>query len=83
MDRIHVESGHGLRENQPRLQALLRRAYGETLEGDAAAQLCERVRPYTSRTCLGVAAQVENATGDIRELYERPFPRERTRGFCS
>ena len=40
---FHLEPGDGLHEDQPGLQALLRRTDGEEAQSDGAGELCQRV----------------------------------------
>lgn len=75
MDRDHLEPGDGLHKDQRRLQALLRRANGDTAPSDGRVQIPERVRPHRSRVRTGRTTQVEKAAARVRELDERPVPR--------
>jgi protein gp37 len=45
MDGRDVEPGNGLRQDQPRLQTLLRGAHGEASEGGPKSKLQERLQP--------------------------------------
>ncbi len=72
-----MEPGHGLHENQRRLQALLRRANGNTAPRHGRHEIPERVRPHRSRAGTRRTAPVEKTSARVRELDERPVPRLR------
>ena len=63
MDRVHLEPGHGLHEDQPGLQALLRRADGEAAAGDGAAEL--------SSAASSVSLH-EHACSSCRSAWKKP-----------
>src|SRR5262245_22219430 len=77
VDRMGLEPGDGLEEEQPGLQVLLRRADGEAAAGDGEPELRERLRGHIAAAHAGTAARVEEAAADLRQLDERPLPRRR------
>jgi protein gp37 len=50
-----MEPRHGVQQDQPRLQALLRRAHGGAPSGDGAGELQERLRAHAQCARADVA----------------------------
>lgn len=71
MDRIDLEPGDGVYEDQSRVPELLRGADGEAVEGNGAAELSEWVRGNLSRARTGNTVALEDAADDLRKLHER------------
>lgn len=80
MDGIHLESYHGLYQNQPGMQALLCGTIVEEIAGDGATQLCKRFSCNLARTGIGIAAEMETTANNFRELNERSVPSKRSLG---
>ena len=66
-----MESSHGVHEDQPGLQTLLCRAYGETAQGNGRQKLRERVQAHSSAADARTAAAVAHASYCVREFDVR------------
>ena len=74
-----MEPGAGLHEDQPRLQALLRRDLRRAIPRRAGPSLRAGLRPAAGAREAGRAAPVGEAEDGLRQLDERPVPRGRAR----
>ena len=78
VDGVHVEPSYGVRQDQPRLQILLRRAHGGAAPGHGPAELQERLRPDAPTPDAGAAADVEEAADDfvnsMSDLFHEDVP---------
>lgn len=70
MDRVHLESGYRLHQDQPRLQELLCGANGEAFARYGAAKLRERFQAHCSATHARATPKVEKAEDYLRKLDE-------------
>ncbi len=74
MDRRHVESRSRLHEDQPGLQALLRRDIRRTISWRAGTSLRAGVRSQVDSRKAGRTVEVEFAQDGVCQLDERPVP---------
>src|SRR5690349_16545619 len=72
----HLEPCDVVRQDQPRLQALLRRATLSAVAGNAEQELQERLCGYVAAAHAIAPARMEVAKADLREQHERLIPRE-------
>ena len=75
MDRLDLEPADRLHEDQPRLRACYAERMAMRLQAMGQPNY-RRVRPDIARASCGAAADVEEAADDLRQLDERPVPRD-------
>lgn len=85
VDTGHMEPRRGMRSGRSQLRQLLRTSSGEATQGHGRGEVPERWGPQDLRTgfrghdssaCAGAASAMARTQGCVRQLDERPVPRQ-------